>query len=68
MSDIVLVQNQAGRRGKKWDRSGVVVEILDHDQYRIKVNGMSLKHSDLQQFATEKHSDIDDVTIDCDHL
>ena len=39
MLDIVLVQNQAGRRGKKWDRSGVVVEILDHDQYRIKVDG-----------------------------
>ena len=39
MSDIVLVQNQAGRRGKKWDRSCVVVEILDHGQYRIKVDG-----------------------------
>jgi hypothetical protein len=39
MSDIVLVQNQAGRRGKKWDRSDVVVDILDHDQYRVKIDG-----------------------------
>ena len=39
MSDLVLIQNQAGRRGKKWDRSGIVVEILDHDQYRIKIDG-----------------------------
>ena len=31
MSDVVLVPNQAGRRGKKWYRSGVVVEIIYHD-------------------------------------
>ena len=39
MSDIVLVQNQAGRRGKKWDKTGVVIEVLDHDQYRIRMDG-----------------------------
>ena len=39
MSDVVLVQNQAGRRGKKWDRTGAVIEVLDHDQYRIKMDG-----------------------------
>ena len=39
MSDVVLVQNQAGRRGKKWDRTGVVIEVLDHDQYRIRMDG-----------------------------
>ena len=39
MSDVVLVQNQAGRRGKKWDKTGVVIEVLDHDQYRIRMDG-----------------------------
>ena len=39
MSDIVLVQNQAGGRGKKWDKTGVVIEVLDHDQYRIRMDG-----------------------------
>ena len=39
VSDTVIVQNQTGRRGKKWDRSGVVVETLDHDQYRIRIDG-----------------------------
>ena len=39
MSNVVLVQNQAGRRGKKWDRTGVVIEVLDHDQYRIRMDG-----------------------------
>ena len=39
VGDSVLVQNQTGLRHKKWDKSGVVVEILDHDQYRIRMDG-----------------------------
>ena len=34
-----LVQNQTGRFPRKWDRSGVVMEILPHDQYTIKIDG-----------------------------
>ncbi|XP_068198886.1 uncharacterized protein [Antennarius striatus] len=35
----VFLQNQQGPSPNKWDRSGVVVESLGHDQYRVKVDG-----------------------------
>ena len=35
----VLIQNQTGRFPKKWGKSGVVVEIKDHHQYVVKVDG-----------------------------
>ena len=37
--DQVMIQNQSGRYPKKWDKSGVVVEIKANDQYAIKVDG-----------------------------
>ena len=37
--DHVLLQNQSGRFPKKWDRSGIVVEIKINDQYVVKVAG-----------------------------
>ena len=37
--DPVMLQNQHGRFPKKWDRSGVVVETKDNDQYVVKVAG-----------------------------
>lgn len=39
IGDTVLVQNQTGLRHKKWDKSGVVVEVLEFDQYRIRMDG-----------------------------
>ena len=35
----VYVQNQTGPNPNKWDRSGIVVEVGDHDQYLIKIDG-----------------------------
>lgn len=35
----VFLQTQQGLNPNKWDRSGVVVESLGHDQYRVKVDG-----------------------------
>ena len=35
----VLVQNQHGNFPKRWDRTGTVVELMGHDQYRVKVDG-----------------------------
>ena len=35
----VLLQNQAGPHAKRWDRTGVVVETMPHDQYLVKVHG-----------------------------
>ena len=37
--DTVFVQNQVGNAPKKWDRSGVVVEVLENDQYLIRIDG-----------------------------
>ena len=37
--DRCYVQNQAGNYPKRWDRSGTVVEVLDHDSYVVKVDG-----------------------------
>ena len=35
----VLVQNQVGPRANKWDHSGRVVEVLDHESYCVKIDG-----------------------------
>ena len=37
--DKVFVQNQTGPHPNKWDRSGVVVDCKDFDQYLIKLAG-----------------------------
>jgi hypothetical protein len=37
--DLVSLQNQHGPRAKKWDKTGLVVEVLPHQQYRVKVHG-----------------------------
>ena len=37
--DHVMIQNQSGRFPKKWDKSGVIIEIGENDQYTVKVDG-----------------------------
>ena len=39
LGDVVLVQNQRGRHPTKWDKSGLIVETLPHDQYKVKMDG-----------------------------
>ena len=39
VGDRCFVQNQMGNYRTKWDRTGSVVEIRDHDQYVVKVDG-----------------------------
>lgn len=39
LGERVFLQNQQGPHPNKWDRSGVVVESLGHDQYRVRVDG-----------------------------
>ena len=39
IGDRVFIQNQNGQNPTKWDRSGTVMEALDHDQYWVKVDG-----------------------------
>ena len=35
----VAVQNQTGRFPKKWDKTGVVVENMDHDKVLVRMDG-----------------------------
>ena len=35
----VRIQNQTGPHPTKWDKTGIVIEVLQHDQYRIKIDG-----------------------------
>ena len=37
--DRVLVQNQAGVKPNRWDRTGTVVEVRPHDQHVVRVDG-----------------------------
>ena len=37
--DAVQVQNQVGNHPSRWDITGTVVEVKEHDQYVIKVHG-----------------------------
>ena len=41
LGDTVAIQDQAAKNGKagRWTKSGVVVEILPHDSYMVKVHG-----------------------------
>jgi len=39
VGDEVSIQNLAGNNPLKWDRTGVVVEVLGYDQYYVKVDG-----------------------------
>merc|ERR1712082_168597 len=39
VGDMVQIQNQRGNNPRRWNKSGKVVEKLDHDQYLVKVDG-----------------------------
>ena len=39
VGDLVRVQNQIGNAPRKWDKSGTIVEVRQHDQYVVKVDG-----------------------------
>jgi hypothetical protein len=39
VGDTVRVQNQTGNSPGKWDRTGDVVEVRQHDQYLVKIHG-----------------------------
>ena len=39
VGDCVRIQNQRGINPTKWDRSGVIVEVKQYDQYVVRVDG-----------------------------
>ena len=38
VGDKVFIQNQVGNHPRRWERTGVVVEVKDHDQYSVRVD------------------------------
>ena len=42
VGDDVMIQNQRGNYPRRWDKRGVVVEVLDHDQYQVRVDGSEI--------------------------
>ena len=39
VGDLVRIQNQVGNFPRKWDKTGQVVEVKQHNQYVVKVDG-----------------------------
>ena len=39
VGQVVMVQNQTGNNPRRWDKSGVVVEVMPFDKYKIKIDG-----------------------------
>ena len=39
VGDLVRVQNQFGNNPRKWNRTGKIIEVLQFDQYRVKIDG-----------------------------
>ena len=35
----VLVQNQTGNKPLRWDKTGVIVDWMEHSQYSVKIDG-----------------------------
>ena len=48
--DKVTVQNQTGRHPTKWDKSGVVVEVLQYHQYIVRMDGSGRLTTRNRQF------------------
>ena len=39
VADHVMIQNQIGNHPRRWDKTGQVIEVRQHDQYVIRVDG-----------------------------
>ena len=39
IGDHVLVQNQTGVNPNRWDKTGIITEVADHDKYVIRMDG-----------------------------
>ena len=39
VGDDVMIQNQRGNSPRRWDKRGVVVEVLPFDQHQVRVEG-----------------------------
>lgn len=72
VGDMVRVKNQTGSYPKKCDRTGSVVEVRQHDQYMVKIDGSGrVTHTQNQRFL-RKHYPIRNDQLPsrliCDYL
>ena len=67
VGDHVRLQNQIGPNPRKWDKTGRVVEVKQHDQYVVRVDGsgrVTLRNRKfLRQFTPVMPSTIPDASI-----
>ena len=55
VSDHVRIQNQTGNHPLKWDRTGVVVEVRQFDQYVVRVDGSNRTTLRNRKFLRKFH-------------
>ena len=56
VGDVCRVQNQAGASPTKWDRTGVVVQVNENDQYHVKMHGSGRLTLRNRKFLRKIHS------------
>ena len=39
VGDHVRIQNQVGNHPRKWDKTGIVIEVCQYHQYVVRVDG-----------------------------
>jgi hypothetical protein len=39
VGDAVRIQNQTGRHPTRWDKTGIVVKVLQYHQYGVRTDG-----------------------------
>ncbi|XP_043204419.1 uncharacterized protein LOC122371791 [Amphibalanus amphitrite] len=73
VGDAVRLQNQIGRYPRKWDKTGRVVEVRQHNQYMVRVDGsgrMTLRNRQfLRKYtpvvpARRQHTRMDELLDD----
>ncbi|XP_046858537.1 uncharacterized protein LOC124451985 [Xenia sp. Carnegie-2017] len=67
----VRIQNQTGPYPAKWDKTGTVIEVLQHDQYRVKVDGsnrITLRNRKFLRQFTPVQEHLPKYTTDTDLL
>ena len=53
VGDLVSIQNLLGNHPLRWDRTGMVVEVRQHDQYGVKVDVLTgVKHNKEMQHGS----------------
>ena len=57
--DHVYIQDQHGKTPKRWNKSGIILEVEPHDSYLVKVNGSGKITKQNKQFSEDlNHSSL----------